>query len=126
MNIDYIIDEGSVYYILKDIQPTFELKLNHTDLIQVYKLKDDLFIGVYFDDVLDTHCYNNISRMGFITDVQELNDECEKLYTSFDTLKQNNVFEEVDIQHYQQKLNDKIRNIYEDFVSLISDLDCDS
>lgn len=127
MNIDYIIDEVSVSYILKNETPTFEFNLNNECLIKCYKLLNNLSIGVYKKDILDNQSYNNISGMNYtIKDIEKINDECKQLYDSYNVLIKHNVFEEVDIQHYKQKLDDKIKLLFNRFVDIVFDLEMDS
>ena len=124
MNIDYIINEFDVNYILKNETPVFKLYINSKEFIMVYKLNNLYSIGAYSNDSLDDNIHNNISNMNndIRKKIKQLNNDCCKLYRSFENLKELELFEEIDVQHYQQKLNDKLRNKFEQFVDIISNL----
>lgn len=124
INIRYIIENQSIHYILQNEIPLFNIKLDSDSIIKIYKLSSHLNIGVYSGDILDNQSYNNISRMdNTIQMINKINNEYKKLYNSFDILVDNKVFNEVDVQYYTQKLNDKLKKHYDNFVEIINNLD---
>lgn len=128
MNIDYIISEYDVICILKNETPIYKLTINSKDFIKVYKLNNLFYIGVYSEDILndslDDEKYKNISYLYNDTreKIKQLNIDCFRLHEAIKTLTEYEIFEEVDIQHYQQKFNDKLRNKFEQFVNIVSNL----
>lgn len=120
INITYLVDSEDVMYILKTMTPTDTIYLDRKPAIMVY-IVGTVKIGVYnrrmitgFASDCDLSNYEYESRK-----IKIINSKCKDILESFDKMKNYNIFNEVDIQHYEQKMNDALRKEYDTFENII-------
>ena len=124
MNIDYIIDKDYVSHILFSEIPVYEITLNNKPFISVYNI-DNIMIGVYYNSNFSCDMVSNLSHDLYeyqLKEINELNHICEDMFNSFSKMTKYNIFEDIDVQHYKQKIMDKLKTQYDKFVEIIKSL----
>ena len=124
MNIDYIVDKKYVSHILFSEIPVCEMTLNNKPFISVYNI-DNIMLGVYYNSDFSCDIVNDLSHGLYeyqLKEINELNYICEDMFNSFSKMTKYNIFEDIDVQHYKQKIMDKLKTQYDKFVEIIKSL----
>ena len=122
--LNFIIEESYVNNILVNESPEYIFASDEKWIIKIYKFKN-ILLGVLpkgcsnnFDDSIDI--YYKTTELNEITSINNI---CKELNDLFAKMKFYKIFEDIDIDFYTRKFNDKIKYQLCKFIDILKSME---
>ena len=122
--LNFIIDESYVNNILVNESPEYIFASEDKWIIKIYKFKD-IFLGVLpkgcttkFDKDIDIYY-----RESELNEIISINNICKDLNELLQKMKSYKIFEDMDIDFYTRKFNDRIKYQLCKFIDILKSME---